>query len=83
MTKFFVKDGVNLVIDRQLNNEWEEIRKEEVLAFLDSKGLVWHKDLEENEVFVWEEDVLIDGDCNFLTLSDVDSLNQYSVIVDL
>ena len=82
--KFFIKKGVNLVIDRKLNEEWREINKEDVLPFLDSTGLVWHKNLDEDDaVFVWGDDNLIDGKCKVLSAEAIENLNEYSEIVNL
>ena len=80
---FFVKDGVNLIIDRKLNDEWIEIEENQVMNFLDDKGLTWHKNLEEDEVFVWEEEELIDGKCNVLTVQHIDNLDEFSIFCEV
>ncbi len=81
---FFVKSGCNLVIDRKLNTEWKEIPENEVLNFLDNKGLVWHKDLIQDEaVIIFQDDKLSDGECKVLTAELEDNLTECSVIVDL
>jgi len=79
-THFFVKDNVNLIIDRKLNDDWKEIKENEVINFLNNTGLSWHKDLLEDEVFVWTQDELIDGKCNILDVEKVENLNEFSNI---
>lgn len=78
--KFFVKKGCNLVIDRKLNDNWKKIKASKVLDYLDKSGLTWHKNLSENEVFVWEEVELIDGRCRVLTLGRVVDLDGLTIV---
>jgi hypothetical protein len=81
---FYVKKDANVIIDRQLTKDWEEIEGKNVIEFLDSRGLIWHKDLDADDaVFIWEEDNLIDGKCNVLSSCLVEDLNEYSILVNL
>jgi len=67
---FFVKDGCNLVIDRQLNAKWKEIEPQDIVNFLNNKGLIWMNDIlfKDTQFLAFKLSSLADGECRVLTI---------------
>ena len=83
--QFFVKEGCNLVIDRQLNAEWKEINPQDIVKFLNNKGLIWMNDilLKYTQFLAFELDSLIDGECGVLTVQNEIEEGSFAISEDV